>query len=86
MAVVNQHSKCARCRDNGLGSDPCVLKTDCEFCTVLIIDQKSQVITPTYKARKDNKNISSPLPSLLDPGSVQILGQVNTSSEATHEY
>ena len=32
MAGLNSHSKCARCRDKGVGDDPCVLKKYCDVC------------------------------------------------------
>ena len=32
MAGFDTHSKCARCRDKGLGDDPCVLKKECMIC------------------------------------------------------
>ena len=32
MAFFDPHSRCARCRDKGLGQDPCVLKLQCELC------------------------------------------------------
>ena len=32
MAVFDGHLKCARCRDKGVGDDPCVLKKDCSIC------------------------------------------------------
>ena len=78
MATFDQHSKCACCHDKGLGSDPCVLKTGCQYCKILTSDQKYHIIMSTYKARKEKKatSLSS---SLVDHGSVQILGQVETS-------
>ena len=69
MAMFDQHSKCQRCHDKGPGSDPCVLKTECQFCNAFTSDQKSQLATPTYKARK-GKKMASPLPFPVDPGSV----------------
>ena len=35
IATFDQHSKCARCRDEGLGTDPCVLKKDCQICNCI---------------------------------------------------
>ena len=32
MAGFDSHSKCARCRDKGVGDDPCVLKKECDVC------------------------------------------------------
>ena len=53
MATFDKHSKCARFWDKGLGSDPCVLKP---VLYILTNDQKSQLATPTYKARKEMKD------------------------------
>ena len=74
-----------RCRDNGLGNDPCVLKTECQFCNAINSNQKSELATPTYKATKDKKT-ASPLPSLVDPGSVKILRQVANNSKSTGDH
>ena len=32
MAIFDQHSRCAPCRDKGHGDDACVKKLPCEFC------------------------------------------------------
>ena len=32
MAGFDSHSKCARCRDKGLGDNPCVQKKECAIC------------------------------------------------------
>ena len=32
MAGFDSHSKCACCRDKGLGDDPCVQKKECDIC------------------------------------------------------
>ena len=49
---------------------------DCELCSTLTSDQKPQLAIPTCKARKEKKTAT---PQLVDPGSVQILGEVNAS-------
>ena len=69
MDTFDQHNNCAWCHNKGLGIDLCVFKTDCQFYNLLTSDQKSQLATPTYKARKDKKAVS-PSPFLADPGSV----------------
>ena len=33
MALFDNHKKCARCRDKGVGDDPCVKKLDCSICS-----------------------------------------------------
>ena len=53
-----KHSKCLRCRDKDMGTDPFVLKTDCQFCNLLTNEQKSQLATPTYETRKKGQLIS----------------------------
>ena len=57
---------------------PVYQRQDCHFCNILSSDQESRLATPTYKARKEKKG-ASPSPSLVDPDSVQILGQVKNS-------
>ena len=47
MANFDPHSRCARCRDKGLGQDPCVLKLQCELCDNLTPEQLLQLSTPT---------------------------------------
>ena len=80
MALFDSHTKCARCRDKGLGQDPCVEKKDCAICNSFTEDQKLQLATPTYRARKDKelqkKNIASP--SLVDPSTVTVVGKVES--------
>ena len=36
MAVFDNHRKCAHCRDNGVGDDPCVKKQVCKICQVFM--------------------------------------------------
>ena len=87
MATFNQRSGCACCRVKGQGSDPCVNKQDCESCNMrdsLIADQITQLSTPTNKARKEKKNIAA-TPSLVDAGSVWIVGQVDTPGQVVEK-
>ena len=58
-----------------------LLSTGCPISSLLTCDQKSQLTTPTYKARKEKK-AASPSPCLVDPDSVQIIGQVENSKSA----
>ena len=79
MALFDSHTKCARCRDKGLGQDACVEKKDCAICNSFTEDQKLQLATPTYRARKDKelqKKITSP--SLVDPSTVTVVGKVES--------
>ena len=71
MATFDQHSKCMQCHNKGSGSDTCILKTDCKFCSLLTSDQKSHLATPTYIEM-----------ILVDHGSVQILGQVKNNKRS----
>ena len=66
-------STIACCSEKGKGSDPCVNKQDCKYCNMLMCDQLTQLSTPTYK-KSEMKHVASP--SLVDAGSVLILGQV----------
>ena len=80
MAGFDTHSKCARCRDKGLGDDPCVLKKECVICKGFTPEQSHQLATPTYRDRKDKKSTSnattSSTPTLVDPAHVSVLGKV----------
>ena len=80
MAGFDTHSKCARCRDKGLGDDPYVLKKECVICKGFTPEQSLQLATPTYRDRKDKKTTSkattSSTPTLVDPAHVSVLGKV----------
>ena len=77
MAGFDSHSKCARCRDKGLGDDPCVQKKECNICRGFTPEQILQLSTPTYRDRKDKKaTASSSTPTLVDPTHVGVLGKV----------
>ena len=75
MAGFDSHSKCAGCRDKGLGDDPCVLKKECLICKGLTPEQVLQLATPAYRDRKEKKTTSS-TPTLVDPAHVSVLGKV----------
>ena len=57
MALFDEHSFCARCREKGKGKDPCVEspEAECKFCIALISEQKAQLAIPSYKLRKSEK-------------------------------
>ena len=77
MAGFDSHSKCARCRDKGVGDDPCVLKKECDGCKGFTPEQIQQLSTPTYRDRKDKKvTASSSTPTLVDPAHASVLGKV----------
>ena len=59
MAGFDSHFKCARCRDKGLGDDPCVQKKDCDICRGFTPEQVLQLATPTYRDRKEKKTTTT---------------------------
>ena len=75
MAGFDSHSKCAHCRDKGLGDDPCALKKECLICKGFTPEQVLQLATLAYKDRKEKKTTSS-TPTLVDPAHVNVLGKV----------
>ena len=85
MALFDSHTKCPRCREKGVGTDPCVDKKPCEIYDSFTTEQKKQLATPTYRARKVHQkktsSLSPPPPppsTLVDPASVTVLGQVES--------
>ena len=80
MANFDPHSRCARCRDKGLGQDPCVLKLQCELCDNLTPEQLLQLLTPTYKLRKEKSKSKE---ALVDPSTVTIVSQVESQEVAS---
>ena len=57
MALFDAHSKCVRCREKGIGQDPCVEKKPCQICDNLSEDQKKQLATQqdTKRAPEEDK-------------------------------
>ena len=85
MAGFDTHSKCARCRDKGLGDDPCVQKKECVICKGFTPDQVLQLATPAYRDRKEKKTTSSTTtstPTVVDPAHVNVLGKVEKGKAA----
>ena len=84
MALFDSHKKCARCREKGVGDDPCVKKLDCQICKAFTPSQV-QLATPTYKSKKERgeqkksmtEMSSDATPTLMDPSEVTLLGRVN---------
>ena len=73
MVNFDMHIRCARCRDKGSGTDPCVLgQDDCSVCLLLTPKQQKQLATPTYKLRKEKKSSV-----LIDPSQVSVVGPVD---------
>ena len=83
MALFDNHQKCARCRDKGVGDDPCVKKLDCQICKAFTPAQIHQLATLTYKARKERseqkktEGNATTTPTLVDPLEVTLLGRVS---------
>ena len=74
MASFDIHIHCARCREKGSGSDPCLQgKDDCAACLMLI--QRKQLATPTYKLQKEKKSSKSDV--LIDTSQVSVVGPVD---------
>ena len=86
IASFDTHSRCARCRDKGMGEDPCVAKLPCEYCDLLTPEQVILLATPTYKLRKEKAKSKE---TLIDPASVTVVAQVDPQdmepSVSTHE-
>ena len=57
MASFDSHSFCARCREKGKGSDPCVSHNDCNACNSLSEDQRIQLCTPSYRLKKEKHEL-----------------------------
>ena len=88
MALFDNHKKCARCRDKGVGDDPCVKKLACSICKAFTPAQIHQLATPTYKERKErssqkkSEELTSTSPKLVDPSEVSLLGPVNSGTQS----
>ena len=80
MALLDSHTKCARCRKKGVGSDACVEKKPCQICDGFTEEQKKQLSTPKYRVRKElQKKTDSP--SHVDPSDVTVLGKVESKGD-----
>ena len=91
MALFDTHKKCARCREKGVGDNPCVKKLDCQRCKAFTPAQVQQLATLTYKSRKErgeqkkSEVSSDATPTLVDPSDVTLLGRVNTDKPSSVE-
>ena len=86
MASFDSHCFCARCREKGKGSDPCVAKKDCNSCNILSEEQRLQLSTPSYRLKKEKRDLKksadtpkqdSTSSSLIDLSSVTVVGAVD---------
>ena len=94
MAGFDLHGVCARCRNKKKGTDPCIEKpgADCHICKSINPEQLSQLSTPTYKNKKEKRDLKSSTPaknptsdntlspSLVDPSLVTVMGVVDGQS------
>ena len=78
MAAFDLHKKCARCRDKGIGDDPCVKDKQCSVCDSFSDEQKELISTPSYRIRKDRK-----AGILVSPKEVEVIASVDSSAEPT---
>ena len=87
MAIFDQHSYCARCREKNKGKDPCVEgkdTTSCKFCSAFTLEQLAQISTPSYKIKKEKREARKSVTAtptkdsseLVDPASVSVIGVV----------
>ena len=92
MALFDNHKKCVRCREKGVGDDPCVKKLECQICKAFTPAQVQQLATPTYKSRKERGELkkttettSSAAPTHVDPSDVTVLGRVHSDEPSSGE-
>ena len=83
MALFDSHLKCARCRDKGIGDDPCVKKKQCQICDNLSEQQKLQLATPTYRVRKELQKKSSSPSHSVDPADVTVIQKVESKGDVS---
>ena len=96
MAGFDPHAVCARCHDKKKGTDPCVEKegANCRHCNAPSPEQLAQLSTPSYKLKKEKRDMKSSTPSknpvtddtlsptLVDPSLVMVMGVVDGQSPA----
>ena len=88
MASFDGHAFCARCREKGKGSEPCIADKDttsCKHCNLFTPEQRAQISTPSYKLKKkrEAKRLDSlEDSSLVDPANVSVIGVVGDSTTA----
>ena len=73
-------------REKSKGPDPCVSHNDCNSCNVLTEDQLLQLSMPSYRLKKEMRELkktsdtpkqNSSSSSLIDPSSVTVVGAVD---------
>ena len=85
MALFDMHTKCARCREKGIGGDDCVLKKPCSICEKFTEDQKAQLATPKYRVRKESGQKKSDSPAHVAASDVTVLGKVERKGEGSSD-
>ena len=83
MALFDAHSKCARCREKGIGQYPYVERKQCQICDNFSEDQKKQLATPTYRARKELQKKASSPSQAVDPADITVLRKVESKGETS---
>ena len=81
--LFDSHSKCARCREKGIGDDPCVKKKQCQICDNFSEQQKLQLATPTYRVRKELQKKASSPSLAVDPSDVTVIGEVEGKGDVS---
>ena len=85
MAIFDQHSYCARCREKNKRKDPCVESKDTssfKFCSAFTPEQLAQISTPSYKIKKEKREARKSVTAtptkdsseLVDPTTVSVIG------------
>ena len=82
MALFDLHTKCARCREKGIGGDDCVAKKPCSICDSFTEAQKTQLATPKYRERKESGQKKNPSPTHVAASDVTVLGRVENKGES----
>ena len=87
MANFDTHQYCARCREKGKGSDPCIKEPqsdNCHICNPFSEDQHQQLATPSYRLKKEKREakklVTAPpqeSEELVDPANVAVIGAVD---------
>ena len=85
MALFDMHTKCARCREKGIGGDDCVAKKPCSICDSFTEAQKTQLATPKYRERKESGQKKNPSPTHVAASDVTVLGRVENKGESSSD-
>ena len=85
VALFDLHTKCARCREKGIGGDDCVAKKPCSICDSFTEAQKTQLATPKYRERKESGQKKNPSPTHVAASEVTVLGRVENKGESSSD-